>query len=83
MNADPTISRAVVASRLADKLRELPNGDDPDVVALLSDADWAMVAAAAAGRRPGYVPSAETRDVVVAILRTRRQYTDDPFEGLS
>lgn len=66
----PESYRTRMAMRLANTLRRYPGGEDPHVVIHLSDVGWAQVAEVA-DCRPGYVPSAATRDVVVAILQAR------------
>jgi len=82
MSSTADMNRTAMALRLADKLRDFPNGTDPAVIESLPDTGWAMLASTA-GCRPGYVPSPETRLCVLSILRTRVRYTDDPFAGLT
>lgn len=70
MSGDVVANRTAMALRLADALRGLPGGTDPATVEALPDAGWRMLASTA-GCRPGYVPSADTRLCVVAVLRAR------------
>jgi hypothetical protein len=77
--AGESANRAAIALRLADVLTA--HGADFETAADLPATYWAKVAELA-NCRPGYVPSTETRDVAVAILRTRICFAADPFAGL-
>jgi len=84
--------RARERSQLTDLLADMPaprrladvltrHGAGPATAAQLPDSYWAMVADLA-GCRPGYVPSAETRDLTVVVLKARVRFAANPFEGL-
>lgn len=78
--SDVTVNRSAVALRLVHVLDQ--KEATADQAEALPVEGW-VILAQLAGCRPGYVPSTDTRDVVVSVLRARRRFAADPFAGTS